>query len=138
MTACRILTDHIPRKQGLRLRLTLKQTLRLTHRPYSTKTRIKTIHDTDKRQHFCRLTDHIPRKQGLRRIRFSICRLTFLVLTDHIPRKQGLRRIPLKSLAGFVLSHRPYSTKTRIKTLKQTLRLKLVRHSQTIFHENKD
>ena len=87
-----LLTDHIPLKQGLR-----------------------PAFQYDFSRHFAGLTDHIPLKQGLRqqitaRLKF------FIFLTDHIPLKQGLRRVQLVPAYTDGAAHRPYSTKTRIKT----------------------
>ena len=86
------LTDYIPQKQGLRLTKLFEIPNKISHRLYSTKTRIKTVEFLYKTSLLYGLTDYIPQKQGLR-------------LT--IPR------------SGFhvCLTHRLYSTKTRIKTL---------------------
>ena len=60
--------------------------------------------------------DHIPLEQGLRHIVRINCNLMSIV-RDHIPLEQGLRP-PAESLDGIrLLGQRPYSIRTRIKTI---------------------
>ena len=62
------------------------------------------------------VTEHIPLKQGLRPdIQIYRNRLR-LPVTEHIPLKQGLRPYWTISLNLLIISHRAYSTKTRIET----------------------
>ena len=110
---------------------------------------------------FSYLADHIPLKQGLRPIRQLESYVDEICLADHIPLKQGLR-LRRRNSPHFSCNRarRPYSIKTRIKTiyvdlvrvndrgladhipLKQGLRLKTSLYersqiscpSQTIFH----
>ena len=62
------------------------------------------------------LADHIPLKQGLRLVLACIDGETH-TLADHIPLKQGLRQGYSEEEVGSYRSRRPYSIKTRIKTL---------------------
>ncbi len=89
-------------------------------RVYSTKTRIKT--DFAK---FCGqlsvLREYIPLKQGLRLIK-NHPSLFYCRLREYIPLKQGLRHFDKWwDKDKFNWSSRVYSTKTRIKTLKNSL-----------------
>ena len=111
-----ILTDLLPQKQGLRLcNFALFYLFTLAHRPTSTKTRIKTG------------------------FMWGNVRIGFMWLTDLLPQKQGLRL----GYEGYVTgadhaTHRPTSTKTRIKTKSFFIFARLRRSSQTYFHKNKD
>ena len=88
------LRDHIPLKQGLRL------INKLCHQKPGL------------------LRDHIPLKQGLRLISFFLSVTTSPTLRDHIPLKQGLRLyIRVANNTSNDLTQRPYSIKTRIKTI---------------------
>ena len=63
------------------------------------------------------VADHIPLKQGLR-LTWIANDLCISKVADHIPLKQGLRLISIPNRNDFfILSRRPYSIKTRIKTL---------------------
>ena len=97
-----ILTEHLPLKQGLRLgaeHMVLNKYKR-THRASSTKTRIKTWLHLQEVYFFSSLTEHLPLKQGLRPI-YPTFFFFHLSLTEHLPLKQGLR---LKSGVGTGLS----------------------------------
>ena len=85
------LADHIPLKQGLRHVLCNDSAIRIgPRRPYSIKTRIKTIVLSRARARKEGLADHIPLKQGLRPIAVNASDRSAR-LADHIPLKQGLR-----------------------------------------------
>ena len=83
-------------------------------RPYSIRTRIKTLLWSS--INFSTIVrDHIPLEQGLRP---SLSTKTALPspVRDHIPLEQGLRPTA-KTWFFTILGQRPYSIRTRIKTL---------------------
>ena len=67
--------------------------------------------------HLLGVRDHIPLEQGLR----HICTTGFIAdkvtVRDHIPLEQGLRLDMLATYPTDTYSQRPYSIRTRIKTL---------------------
>ena len=94
-------------------------------RPYSIKTRIKTI---QLRFYglWCRFADHIPSKQGLRRIG---CLAQYPIRKFRRPYSIKTRiktETPLFRWRLILQFRRPYSIKTRIKTLKPLLSTKLI------------
>ena len=94
--------DHIPLEQGLR------------HFPWA-KPCLSSI-----------VRDHIPLEQGLR----PAVRLFFRWLEtvrDHIPLEQGLRLLGSFWLSTFFHCQRPYSIRTRIKTLTASAAIQTVR-----------
>ena len=109
-------------------------------RPYSIRTRIKTLKSIGFEELHSAVRDHIPLEQGLRLLRRSL-RMPSHIVRDHIPLEQGLRHVPLlltEHSAIGVRDHipleqglrhnptlsrycyhscqRPYSIRTRIKT----------------------
>ena len=60
--------------------------------------------------------DHIPLEQGLRPSQRSYQTYSHRV-RDHIPLEQGLRQSSYFTIAKIMISQRPYSIRTRIKTL---------------------
>ena len=133
--------DHIPLEQGLRPRtFAIKNWCYLSQRPYSIRTRIKTlvskyncitiarqrpysIRTRIKTMHRSFWTslrvvvrDHIPLEQGLRPQPPKVIVLLQYV-RDHIPLEQGLRLSTCTPVTLFVISQRPYSIRTRIKTV---------------------
>ena len=108
--------DHIPLEQGLRLHLRDPVVLAPgSQRPYSIRTRIKTLLLRSSAAALSTVRDHIPLEQGLRLSKFGCCH-TYLIVRDHIPLEQGLR--PGEHSWSYVLKlrQRPYSIRTRIKT----------------------
>ena len=82
--------DHIPLEQGLRHDCSFQILWYSGQRPYSIRTRIKTLN------HFTqdlvvKVRDHIPLEQGLRRATEQQ-KLSRYTVRDHIPLEQGLRR----------------------------------------------
>ena len=57
-----------------------------------------------------------------------------IIVRDHIPLEQGLRPRVVKSIELAMLRQRPYSIRTRIKTLLFRLSVQLALQSETIFH----
>ena len=102
--------DHIPLEQGLRLiLLNIIVAQYMSQRPYSIRTRIKTIFPMNVDGVDC----------GVR---------------DHIPLEQGLRPGGTNTIVDFLACQRPYSIRTRIKTANDTtVRISFIR-SETIFH----
>ena len=60
--------------------------------------------------------DHIPLEQGLR-LKLLKNKIRYACVRDHIPLEQGLRRSEERSNIRILCSQRPYSIRTRIKTL---------------------
>ena len=58
--------DHIPLEQGLRPPASCACCIAPCQRPYSIRTRIKTVRECRIRQSRSRVRDHIPLEQGLR------------------------------------------------------------------------
>ena len=76
--------------------------------------------------------DHIPLEQGLRPALFRMADKSRNV-RDHIPLEQGLRHgIAYEKVRD--LSQRPYSIRTRIKTVIRACMTTYVDRSETIFH----
>ena len=131
--------DHIPLEQGLRpVAVTSSEFVSPSQRPYSIRTRIKTQHYPDfiyqpdcqrpysirtriktthrqTRERARHVRDHIPLEQGLRPLPFLSLTVSTSV-RDHIPLEQGLR-LDVGDLGFVIESQRPYSIRTRIKTL---------------------
>ena len=84
--------DHIPLEQGLRRgRSPPRPQAHAGQRPYSIRTRIKTVHDVTQFVHNDAVRDHIPLEQGLRQ-RQNDLQNVLRNVRDHIPLEQGLRR----------------------------------------------
>ena len=85
--------DHIPLEQGLRQgRHDRIHDDEYGQRPYSIRTRIKTLTSSSRRTS-SRVRDHIPLEQGLRL--FPLFRSAQnRPVRDHIPLEQGLRPLP--------------------------------------------
>ena len=82
--------DHIPLEQGLRQKISCFYLfLSRCQRPYSIRTRIKTLSGDDKSAQ-AKVRDHIPLEQGLRLDQSLRSKLQSKV-RDHIPLEQGLR-----------------------------------------------
>ena len=110
-----IVRDHIPSKQGLRLRLTDHSSLAIpSQRPYSIKTRIKTL---------------IPS---------SSLTLVALGQRPYSIKTRIKTRLPALPAALQLNCQRPYSIKTRIKTCNNASDISFKSASETIFHQNKD
>ena len=62
--------------------------------------------------------DHIPLEQGLRRICLLSSGMPPCTVRDHIPLEQGLRLGSMNLVLASLISQRPYSIRTRIKTMK--------------------
>ena len=102
-------------------------------RPYSIRTRIKTPIILRSSENNASVRDHIPLEQGLRReLVFTDGRS--LIVRDHIPLEQGLRQSSLQTRHQWQQRQRPYSIRTRIKTMLGRSAQKTVRKSETIFH----
>ena len=95
------LKDHLPLKQGLRPILKTDNKLRRLGEGYFL--------------NFVCLKDHLPLKQGLRLLSAVKAHILTL-LKDHLPLKQGLRLINSFIIKLFLITQRPSSSKTRIKT----------------------
>ena len=87
---------------------------RLCQRPYSIRTRIKTL-STLSGLSTTFVRDHIPLEQGLR-LALLHSAATAAEVRDHIPLEQGLRPIRQITVYRSILCQRPYSIRTRIKT----------------------
>ena len=86
-------------------------------RPYSIRTRIKTEVLISVESSMSRVRDHIPLEQGLRPVQPSTMWSHQYDVRDHIPLEQGLRLV-VGDLTGLLrASQRPYSIRTRIKTV---------------------
>ena len=131
--------DHIPLEQGLRphpplwwnttgrqrpysirTRIKTRNTLIINtspigQRPYSIRTRIKTSsHDEPHPKLLVR--DHIPLEQGLRPC-WQQPQIYAGYVRDHIPLEQGLRLLVSFMVIMQPAGQRPYSIRTRIKTV---------------------
>ena len=85
-----IVRDHIPLEQGLRRgQQPIYGQPVYGQRPYSIRTRIKTVMPLVLSVHRG-VRDHIPLEQGLRRFKIAILKMSCSV-RDHIPLEQGLR-----------------------------------------------
>ena len=81
--------DHIPLEQGLRHVSYFRSRKKIRQRPYSIRTRIKTVINSAVYQSQA-VRDHIPLEQGLRQNIRYLCGRNDRV-RDHIPLEQGLR-----------------------------------------------
>ena len=109
------------------------QTAKDCQRPYSIRTRIKTSVEILLNLDLVFVRDHIPLEQGLRPI-ISIFNSSQNNVRDHIPLEQGLRQHGSLTIRGKQRGQRPYSIRTRIKTLLSPGKLQPGFLSETIFH----
>ena len=125
--------DHIPLEQGLRLLVSFMVIMQPAgQRPYSIRTRIKTV-SFDIDIMLFNVRDHIPLEQGLRPESIVQARHRCTV-RDHIPLEQGLRLSLPHCASPRWPCQRPYSIRTRIKTSRDTVNVQRSEASETIFH----
>ena len=97
------------------LLIILNKKLQVRQRPYSIRTRIKTL-----TENICQalafVRDHIPLEQGLRQWLDHDYQCMAFCVRDHIPLEQGLR-LWSAIQPPTPLGQRPYSIRTRIKTI---------------------
>ena len=129
MRSLMVVRDHIPLEQGLRHKFkdhpNAGDSVR-DHIPLEQGLRHNRLlaHQSDKG-----VRDHIPLEQGLRHLSWYSHHLWKIPVRDHIPLEQGLRHGSEHFGALVESGQRPYSIRTRIKTI-FTSDVRLTHHRQ--------